>query len=201
MDLSNLTSAFIKAEIVSMSKDRFVVEEDGLSGTVFSEIIPESFGLGDAVVISLKRNHTGRVGRRTLLIAVLDTQDKLKSAIQWAAVIKDELTEPENGDIYLFIALKEKMTLEQCTAIESSDRICRRHVLRPDETVEDFLGRSFIGPALGSGQTQAIADPLNLALEKTADKYDWLTSKEQKIWRAAFLSGKTPTDIINSLFK
>lgn len=200
MELSSLTSAFLKAEIVSMSKDRFVVEEEGLSGAVLNEITPES--LRDTVVMSLKRNRPGRVGRRTLLITVLDTQDKLKSAIQWAAVVKDELTEPENGDVYLFIAVQdERMTLEQCTAIESSDRICRRHVLRPEETIEDFLCRSFVGPALGSGQTKAIADPLNLALEKTAEKHDWLTSKEQKIWRDAFLSGKTPTDIITSLFK
>lgn len=200
MELNSLTSAFLKAEIILMSKDRFVVEEEGLSGAVLNEITPES--LRDTVVMSLKRNRPGRVGRRTLLITVLDTQDKLKSAIQWAAVVKDELTEPENGDVYLFIAVRdEAMTLEQCTAIESNDRICRRHVLRPEETIEDFLGRSFVGPALGSGQTKAIADPLNLALEKTAEKHDWLTSKEQKVWRDAFLSGKTPTDIINSLFK
>lgn len=200
MELNSLTSAFLKAEIVSMSKDRFVVEEEGLSDAILNEITPES--LRDTVVMSLKRNRPGRVGRRTLLITVLDTQDKLKSAIQWAAVVKDELTEPENGDVYLFIAVKdEEMTLEQCTAIESSDRICRRHVLRPEETIEDFLSRSFVGPALGSGQTKAIADPLNLALAKTAEKHDWLTVKEQKIWRDAFLSGKTPTDIITSLFK
>lgn len=200
MELSSLTSAFLKAEIISMSKDRFVVEEEGLSGAVLNEITPES--LKDTVVMSLKRNRPGRVGRRTLLITVLDTQDKLKSALQWAAVVKDELTEPENGDVYLFIAVQDEgMTLEQCTAIESNDRICRRHVLRPEETIEDFLGRSFVGPALSSGQTKAIADPLNLALGKTAEKHDWLTSKEQKIWRDAFLSGKTPTDIIISLFK
>jgi hypothetical protein len=200
MKLSELTSSLIKKEIIALATHRFVVDDEGLSGSVLEEITPDS--LNDSVVISLKRDWPNSIGRRTLLVTTLESQDRIKNALQWAASVKDELTEPENGDIYLFIAVKdEQMSVEQCTAIEANDRICRRYVLRPSESIADFLGRSFIAPVMGTEKTTGISDPLHLALEKTGERHTWFNNKEQQAWRKAFLSGKSATEIINSLFK
>lgn len=200
MEFYNINAALIKAEIISLSEGRFINEGEGLLGSILDEITPES--LNDKAILSLKRDWSNPAGKRTLLIAVIDSQDQIKISLQWAEAVKDELTEPENGNVYLFIAVKnEQLSLDQCTDIEASDRICRRYVLRQGETIREYLSRSFIAPVISNTTTDGISDPLNVALEKTSERQAWFNTKEQHIWREALLSDKSATEIIKSLFK
>lgn len=200
MAVDNVTSASVASNIISMSEGRFIISDNDHLNDVLQEITPES--LKDRLILSLKRDWPNSGGERTLLIAVLASLSEFKVALQWAASVKDELLEPANGDLYLFIIIKgDDLSTEQCTDIESSDRICRRYVLRPKETIEDLLNRSFIAPVMGNADTTGISDPLNLALKKTASNQQWFTHEEQQTWQQVLLSGKTGQDLIESLFK
>jgi len=116
-------------------------------------------------------------------------------------VVKDELLEPENGDLYLFAVIKdESLSINQCTNIEASDRICRKYILRPEETIDSFLGRSFISPVMSEASSGKLFDPLHLALESTSVQHEWFDSSEQERWQEAFLSGKNGQELIELLF-
>ncbi len=199
MELQNITADSIATQVISLAEGRFIVETDEQLALELQEITP--IVLKDKLIIRLRRNWASASGERTLLIAVLASQTELKTALQWAAAVKDELLDPENGDLYLFAAIKdETLTLEQCTDVESSDRICRRYILRPNESIEEFLSRSFVAPVMNDSSTAKIFDPLYLALEKTADNHQWLTREEQKTWQEALLSGKSGRELIDALF-
>lgn len=200
MAAENITSESIASDIILMSEGRFIVSDNKHLNDVVQEITPES--LKDAFIVSLKRDWPNPGGQRTLIISVLDSLNEFKIALQWAAAVKDELLEPANGDLYLFIVIKgNEFSIEQCTDIESSDRICRRYVLRPEETIEDLLNRSFLAPVMGRVDTSGISDPLNLALRETASNQQWFTHEEQQTWQQVLLSGKTGQDLVESLFK
>jgi hypothetical protein len=200
MVLQGLTSELIKNEIIILSEGRFTNESNEFLGSILDEITPKE--LEDTAIVTLKRALSKYAGKRTLLVAVVDSQEKIKVALQWAATVKDELTEPENGDVYIFLAIKdETMSVDQCTGIESSERICRRYVLRPDENIKDYLCRSFLAPVMSMEIADKISDPLNLALEQTSEKQTWFNTKQQKIWRQALLSGKSSSEIVKALFK
>ena len=199
MEVANITSESIASDIISMSEGRFVVSENENLKDILQEITPES--LEDRLIISLKRDWPNSGGERTLIITVLNSLDEFKTALQWAASVRDELLEPANGDLYLFAVIKDSnLSRDQCTDLESSDRICRRYVLRPTETIEDLLNRSFIAPVMGDVSTNGISDPLRLALGKTAVNQQWFTQEEQENWQKVLLSGKTGQDLIEALF-
>ena len=200
MAIENITAASIASDIISMSAGRFVVNDNDHLTDVIEEITPES--LKDVLIISLKRDWPNPGGTRTLLISILDSINEFKVALQWAAAIKDELLEPANGDLYLFVATRDQeLSIEQCTDIESNDRICRRYVLRPNETIKELLDRSFIAPVMGDISATGISDPLHLAFKKTADNQPWFTLEEQQNWQKVLLSGKTGQDLIEALFQ
>jgi len=200
MMVENTTSASIASAIISMAEGRFIISNSDYLNDLLQEITPEP--LKDKVIISLKRNGPNLIGERTILISVLDSLDEFKTTLQWAASVKDELLEPANGDLYLFTAIKDNgLSINQCTDIESSDRICRRYVLRPNETIEELLNRSFVAPIMGDVSTHGISDPLHLALEKTAIDQQWFTQEEQQSWQKVLLSGKTGQDLIEALFQ
>lgn len=199
MEIENITSSYIATNIISLAEGRFTVSKNEHLDEVLPEITPES--LTDKSVISLRRDWLHSIGERTILISVLDSIRDFKIALRWAAAVKDELLEPVNGDLYIFIIIKDKkLSLEECTDIESSDRICRRYVLRPAENIEDFLNRSFVAPIMSNENTSGISDPLYLALEKTFSNHQWFTHDEQQTWQKILLSGKTGQDLIDSLF-
>lgn len=199
MELENITSASIATTIISLAEGRFTVSENEQLNDILQDITPET--LSDKTVISLKRDLLQSVGERTILISVLKSTSDFKIALRWAAAVKDELLEPANGDLYLFTVIKDRdLSLEECTDIESSDRICRRYVLRPNEEIKDFLSRSFIAPVMSDASTNGISDPLYLALENTSANHQWFTHDEQQTWQKVLLSGKTGQDLIDSLF-
>lgn len=198
--MQEITSEQLLSNIVALCGTRFVLENTNTDESVLMEVSPME--LTDKAILRIKRNMPSPGGVRTILIVVLDVFDKVKTALKWAAAVKDELLEPENGDLYLFIIVKDKgLSVGECSNIESSDRICRKYILRPNETVESFLDRTFAAPIIGDESTIALFDPLHLALEKTGIKHAWFDSNEQDIWQKAFLSGRSGQEIIETLFK
>ena len=106
MEIENITSSYIATNIISLAKGRFIVSENEHLSEVLPEITPEN--LADKSVISLRRDWLHSIGERTILISVLDSIRDFKIALRWAAAVKDELLEPVNGDLYIFIIIKDK---------------------------------------------------------------------------------------------
>lgn len=122
-----ITSQLLIEKITELASSRFTALKSGEQDII--DLYSEE-DLTDKAVLKLRRNIDAADGVRTLLIIVLDSYDEFKNALRWAALVKDELLEPENGDLYMFVAIKDKnISVEQCTNIESSDRICRKYIL------------------------------------------------------------------------
>ncbi|GAB2452165.1 hypothetical protein GCM10011375_39130 [Hymenobacter qilianensis] len=198
-NFNEITSQLLVKNITALASDRFLTLGNDEQNMFEFDSAKE---LLDKAVLRLRRNIDGIGGVRTILVLVLNNYNEFKDALRWAALIKDELLEPENGDLYMFVVIKdENLSIEQCTNIESSDRICRKYIFRPGETVPEFLSRTFIEPVVGNGSTDSIIDPLSLALEKVSQQHQWFDSSEQERWKTALLSGKSGHELIEVLFK
>lgn len=140
---------------------------------------------------------------RTVLVTVLANEDQLRHAFEWAALVKETLLDPESSDLYLFIAFENQTNLqiESCISIESTDPFCRKYVLRPAETPEQLIERTFLAPLTSSSVNNSISNPLLAAFSSTETQHPWFNATEQNRWHKIFLSGKTGHDLVDELFK
>lgn len=195
-----INSSVVIEKITHAVNGRFLLSDDDTFYTEMVNIISDD--IADKAVMRIKRALPNAVNWRTILIAVLSSYQEFKKAMRWAAAVKDELLEPEIGDIYLIAIIEdENPSLGQCTNLEASDRICRKYVLRPQETIDELIDRTFIASVLSASTNGNISDPLYLALDKTHKDFPWLGDNEQNNWRQALLSGKSGAELIDILFK
>ncbi|MFN8333494.1 MAG: ABC-three component system middle component 1 [Cyclobacteriaceae bacterium] len=156
-------------------------------------------------VVRIKRTNAPNALHKTLLIAGINSKTDLEHALVWAATTKDMLPNPEVSDLYLLIFPGEgmKITLEHSLRIESSEDFCRKYVLRPEETTELFLQRTFIGeltnvlPPKPMGTDSLLA----AAFVEVEKKYKWFDTETQQIWKDAFASGKSGSELLEIIFK
>jgi len=103
--------------------------------------------------------------------------------------------------LYLIAAITSpELSIDICTNIESNDKFCRKYLLRPQETIEGLLGRTFLNPLTNEASEVEIVDPLHTALANTLKNLPWFTSDIQAFWKVTLLSGKTSADLIDNLF-
>ena len=113
---------------------------------------------------------------KTILIVELESKEKLKHALQWVALVKESLLDPETADLYLFIFFeKDEISLEYSLWIELTEQFCRKYVQRPYETTEQLIDRSFLRKIEGSSKKTIDIDPLNNALSLTSSNFEWFT--------------------------
>lgn len=138
---------------------------------------------------------------KTLLIAGIISDDHLKDALQWAALCKELLLDPETADIYLAIMWSDENqpSLEECLRIEASEDFCRKFVLRPDETNESFVERTFITKVDTPSPLDLGQDPLIVAFSVLEQEFTWFNNEEKIKWREAFSSGTSSFDLFNLL--
>ncbi|MGC3835668.1 hypothetical protein ACPSKX_16235 [Moritella viscosa] len=92
------------------------------------------------------------------------------------------------------------LSLEEATKIESSEQFCRKYVTRPNEALSALLARTFLCPLVGADLHTNISDPLIDAFKKTGVEHTWFNESEQSLWRKAFLSGESGSDLVDMLF-
>ena len=140
---------------------------------------------------------------RTVLVTVLANKDQVRHALRWAALVKDVLLDPESSDLYLFIAFENQadLTIESCIHLESTEQFCRKYVLRPEETPEQLVERTFLAPLISSSMNTRVSDPLIAAFSNTGSQHTWFNTAEQNRWQKIFLSGKKGDELVDELFR
>lgn len=144
--------------------------------------------------VALSRN------MKTLLIVGI-TQDDLKDVLQWAALCKEILLDPETSDIYLFILWLDdsKTSVEECLRIEANEDFCRKFVLRPHETLESFTERTFLKQVEAPQPLDLGQDPLISAFSGLVEQFGWFNETEKARWKEAFDSGASGSDLFDAL--
>lgn len=145
-------------------------------------------------ILQIKRKGSFCETVKTLLFADISDiesseqqKKELKEIMLSVAMIKESLRENENTDLYLFLALPERVSQEECIRIEATEQLCRKYVLMPDEGIFDFFERTFLASMLIEKVSINGKEPIEVALTKTRIKYDWMSNKIPKEWRETFL--------------
>lgn len=187
--------------LIEKIKNRFELSENDTMSKEFIEI--GSDYVFDKKVLRLRRFskiEDSPVHYKTLLMADIEHKE-LRESLEWGALVKEILLDPETADLYLFIFWKgeTKPSLEECLRIESSEDICRKFVLRDNEGIESFLERTFLSelmivPPLDLGQ-----DPLFAAFSELEEQFPWFDAREKDRWVAAFNSGHSGYELFDAL--
>lgn len=187
------------AHINSVIENRFSIDNQNDIKAEMLALLPENIG-GKHVLRFCRQDSSNTLSRymKTLLIVSI-TSDNLRAALQWAALCKEMLLDPETSDVYLFIMWlsDNNPSIEECLRIEANEDFCRKFVLRPSEPVESFIERTFlkkndIPQPLDLGQ-----DPLMSAFSGLEEQFDWFDEAEKARWREAFNSGASSFDLFN----
>ncbi|EHU4848714.1 hypothetical protein CRN32_12405 [Vibrio vulnificus] len=161
-----------------------------------SEALPEGVS-GD--VLLLKRKEAGCESFKTVLVASVNTIQEVGVVIHWAANVRDMTPEPNSSDIYLFLNINNT-SIEECNRIEADELYCRKYVIRPNETSQHFLSRTFLALPMSKGEIEELSDPISISLSRTAEKHKWFSHEEQKAWHQILLSHNTAQDLVDELF-
>ncbi|MDR6734820.1 ABC-three component system middle component 1 [Sphingobacterium sp. 2149] len=172
-------------------------------GTIENEMIEvASENLQNKELIRFFRPlETSEPSLKTLLVVGINSDSNLKDVLQWAALCKELLLDPETADIYLAImwTKETQLSIEECLRIESSEDFCRKFVLRPNETKESFLERTFITKVEAPTPLDLGQDPLISAFSVLEQEFAWFNDEEKVKWRQAFSSGMSSFDLFNTL--
>jgi len=137
---------------------------------------------------------------KTILVTGIEP-DQIRDVLQWAALCKEVLLDPETSDVYLFIMWPGEYnpSIEECLRIEANEDFCRKFVLRPGETVESFIERTFLKKIDAPEPLDLGQDPLISAFSGLEQQFSWLDEGEKARWRAAFNSGASSFELFNTL--
>jgi hypothetical protein len=178
---------------------RFEVEENNKTITH----ILNACSIDNAIIhiLRLRRKGNPLSEWKTLVIRVMDSVEGFRQTLNTIASIKDLLIDPESSDLYFFGAFNNtKISKFEILKYESSDLFCRKYILRPGEDLPDFLQRTFLSDLKTEKSDESISDPLSIALSVTSQDHRWLIEEKQKLWREAFLSGKSGFELIDLIF-
>lgn len=203
---NNNISKTLLAKIEERAKQRFSCTSSGDAIDKIQSLA--SSELTDCGVILLRRTVNQGSGYRTLLVAALESENKLHAAVTWAAEVRASLLEPEAADLYLFLSIQD-ITDDVAARIESSEQFCRKYVTRADVDFINTLDRSFLAAPYGSKSAETtkeaktsetgLADPLSNSFIETERVHPWFDAKEQQEWRSILLSGNTGRDLAEQL--
>lgn len=181
--------------ILAISKKRFVVVEPEAS-------LKLCFLAGDEIhdrqVVILRKSALTAGGNKTILIAWLKSPDDIKHGAKWAASVRDVLPEPEASDLYLILAA-EQLSEGTCSSLEADEQFCRKYALRPHETPDDMVSRTFLAPLEAKDDESNITDPVISAMRLTGKGHEWLDDEQQEYWKELFLSDLESSNIASLL--
>lgn len=172
--------------IEDMINERYKVD----NGTGFYDnlLYPEDETIKNKQIIRIKRSNIAEACWKTMVFVELECYDQtelkaeLKNVINWIALLKQCLIGTENVDLYLFLAFTNYSNHEECLRIESTEEICRKYVLMPDEKIEDFLNRTFLHRILEDRRQAGGQDPIEKAFRNTNKELVLINEESQKKW-------------------
>lgn len=183
-------------ELITMIPSHYVQSNVNDYSSVINEAIPKSFSGG---VLLLKRVEARCESFKTVLIASVDSVEESGDVLHWAANVRDMTPEPNSSDIYLFLNIKSA-SIEDSNRIEADELYCRKYVIRPHESSQDFLSRTFLALPMSISDIKELSDPISISLSRASEKHQWFSHEEQKVWRDILLSHDSAQDIIDELF-
>ena len=179
---------------------RFSIKSQGTIENEMIEVASENLQ-NKKLLRFFRPQETSEPRLKTLLVVGINSHDYLKDVLQWAALCKELLLDPETADIYLAIMWTEETqpSIEECLRIEASEDFCRKFVLRPNETKELFVERTFIAKVDAPTPLDLGQDPLISAFSVLEQEFAWFNDEEKVKWREAFSSGTSSFDLFNTL--
>lgn len=189
------------AHISDNIQNRFSLEtQNDVEGEML-DLLPENIPYRQ--VLRFERQHPSHILSRymkTLLIVGITT-DQLRDVLQWAALCKELLLDPETSDIYLFILWLNDSdpSVEECLRVEANEDFCRKFVLRPHETIESFIERTFLKQVNTPQPLDLGQDPLISAFSGLEEQFAWFDEAEKARWKEAFGSGDSGFDLFDAL--
>lgn len=190
-----MNSDEILKAILAISKSRFDVVGPEASLKLCSLAGDE---IHDRQVVTLRKSALAAAGNKTILIAWLHSPDDIKYGAKWAACVRDVLPEPEASDLYLILAAEE-FSEGICSNLEADEQFCRKYALRPHETPDDMVLRTFLAPLDAKDDDSNIADPVISAMRMTGKGHEWLDGGQQEYWKELFLSDRESSNIASLL--
>jgi hypothetical protein len=181
-------------EISENIADRFKV----ISSDKYSFLAPTSLNCKTIFEVQLLKSEAK--GLKTVLLASINSFDDLIYPLKWAAAVKDILLDPQSADLYLIIHQNGNIPLETCLRIESSEEFCRKFILRPEETTEGLINRTFLSKLIDDSSEEISNSPTLNAFNSMRKENDWMEESEQKRWQELLLSDMESYDIIQSIF-
>lgn len=189
------------AHINSVVENRFSIENQNDIKTEMLALLPENIGRKQVLRVC-RQDSSDTLSRymKTLLIVAI-TSDNLRAALQWAALCKEMLLDPETSDVYLFIMWlgDNNPSIEECLRIEANEDFCRKFVLRPSVTVESLIERTFLKKVDAPQPLDLGQDPLISAFSGLEEDFGWLDQAEKTRWKEAFNSGASGSDLFDAL--
>ncbi len=190
---------FVKG-ISARAADLFQVEIHWDQANSFVDIAPQSLSCKHGLILKRKIDGTISKNCKTILITSIKNAAEVSLALTWTSLAKEEITDPESSDLYLFIHFQEDVALDICLRIESTEQFCRKYVLRTDESIDDFLSRTFLNRIKEPSSEAFGSDPLNNVFAKVATDNASFTKEEQDRWKDILLSGSNGIELISELF-
>lgn len=179
---------------------RFSIKSHGIIENEMIDVASENLQ-NKELLRFFRPQETSDIHLKTLLVVGIISDDDLKDTLQWVALCKELLLDPETADIYLAIMYsnENQPSIEECLRIEASEDFCRKFVLRPNETSESFIERTFITKVDAPSPMDLGQDPLIAAFSILEQEFTWFNDAEKIKWREAFSSGASSFDLFNTL--
>lgn len=192
----------IRSQIFNLIADRYVIDDNAHYEEELKNLA--QIDLIHKWIFRIKRKGIQSNSWKTLVFIEIETDNEestrreFKKAVNWIAFIKESLLGEENTDLYMFLALSNSVSEEECLRIESTEQFCRKYVLLPNEEISDFLNRTFLQKLLNNLGDNNLDDPIEKAFSKTIAQHNWLTPELKRTWIKAFseLSGSELADAI-----
>lgn len=197
--ITELSTKVLKEVFWERAKNKYeAVENQTLSRLL--QILSESQNL-ETDLLRIKRNGYERASFKTLVFAAVDKEEDFRKVFSCVASIKEEVLDPESSDLYFVGTVKDRsISNASCTQIESTEQFCRKYILRPDESLDGLLDRTFLSDLTSTAFEQEIVDPLLMALQQTAERMPVFGSGMQDRWYSLLRSGLGGADLIEALF-
>lgn len=189
------------AHINASTENRFVIEDQSDIKNEMLSVAPENI-TNKLILRFCRQLSSGLLNHNMKTLFVVNiSPDIFKDSLQWVALSKEVLLDPETADVYLFIMWKEETSpsIEECLRIEASEDFCRKFVLRPFETIESFIERTFLKKIDAPLPLDLGQDPLISAFSGLEDQFTWFDESEKTRWKEVFNTGTSGSDLFDAL--
>ena len=190
--------------IQELIKDRYEIDNN-------NEICNELLYMADEDIrnkhiLRIKRKNIVNKYRKTLVIVEInssnedDIKREFRLTMKWIALIRENLIGFENCDLYLFISFGDNIGVDECLRIEATEQFCRKYVLFPNESINDYLSRTFL-QCINLGYEEIDGEnPIERAFNNTHKTFEWFNKEIQDSWKESFKK-YTGSDLAESLIR